>query len=308
MNPNYKKTDLSKNFVFTGERPQNFIKGDSPDERYEGNPKKQRLVELKKQYLNIRNHPAMYLKTDIKKQNLKDLGEFDIILCDPPWKEYQKRADYFKIRKRTEKMEGWSLNDIANLNLGAIAAETSFLFLWVGEEHLDDGRALFKAWGFKRCEDIIWIKSNISGHKNNLSYKTPNSCLKRVKEHCLVGLRDLVNNKNDPFFIHPNIDTDVILSEQPDWSKLDKPNELYEIIERFCLGRRKLNLFGNTRCVRKGWLVVGKDLNHNNYSKEVYDGFFEGEVSNTGYKGGKYMGTTDEIERIRPKSPPKSSK
>jgi len=34
------------------------------------------------------------------------------------------------------------------------------LFLWVGSEHLDDGRELFKRWGFKRCEDIVWAKTN----------------------------------------------------------------------------------------------------------------------------------------------------
>ncbi len=40
--------------------------------------------------------------------------------------------------------------------------QKGFVFLWCGTEHLDDGRALFKHWGLKRCEEIIWIKSNIN--------------------------------------------------------------------------------------------------------------------------------------------------
>lgn len=38
-------------------------------------------------------------------------------------------------------------------------------------------------------------------------------------------------------------------------------------------------LFGNNRCLRKGWLVVGKDLTMSNYNKETYESFFEGPVN-----------------------------
>jgi len=36
----------------------------------------------------------------------------------------------------------------------------TFLFLWCGSEHLLDARTLFNKWGYKRCEDIVWVKSN----------------------------------------------------------------------------------------------------------------------------------------------------
>lgn len=39
-----------------------------------------------------------------------------------------------------------------------------------------------------------------------------------------------------------------------------KPKEIYDIIERFCKGRRRLNLFGNVHDARPGWLVVGIDF------------------------------------------------
>ena len=61
-------------------------------------------------------------------------------------------------------MDSWSLEEIMKLPIEKITTNRSFVLLWCATEHLDDGRACFKKWGLKRCEDIVWIKSNI---KNN---------------------------------------------------------------------------------------------------------------------------------------------
>ncbi len=60
-----------------------------------------------------------------------------------------------------------------------------------------------------------------------------------MKEHCLVGLRGDVRRASDSFFINANIDTDVIVAEEPDFGGVEKPDEIYQIIERFCLGRKR---------------------------------------------------------------------
>jgi len=99
-----------------------------------------------------------------------------------------------------------------------------------------------------------------------------NSFLFRSKEHCLVGLKGDTRIASDHGFIHPNIDTDVIVSEEPDFADTEKPDELLRIVERFCLGRRRLNLFGKKP--RDGWLTIGPNLPPSNYDKEVYDGYF----------------------------------
>ena len=39
-----------------------------------------------------------------------------------------------------------------------------------------------------------------------------------------------------------------------------KPEELYEIIERFCLGRKRIELFGEIHNIRDGWLTIGTQL------------------------------------------------
>ena len=46
-----------------------------------------------------------------------------------------------------------------------------------------------KKWGYKRCEDIVWVKTNKKKHGNERPYIAENSILHRCKEHCLVGLK-----------------------------------------------------------------------------------------------------------------------
>ena len=58
-------------------------------------------------------------------------------------------------------------------------------------------------------------------------------------------------------FVHANIDTDVIVDEEAPLGSTKKPEEIYSLIERFCLGRRKLELFGEIHNIRPGWLTLG---------------------------------------------------
>jgi mRNA (2'-O-methyladenosine-N6-)-methyltransferase len=58
-----------------------------------------------------------------------------------------------------------------------------------------------------------------------------------VQEHCLVGIKGKVIRREDHAFVHANCDTDIIVSEEPPLGSTEKPEELYNIIERFCNGR-----------------------------------------------------------------------
>eukprot|EP00914_Ancora_sagittata_P009272 GHVO01017796.1.p1 GENE.GHVO01017796.1~~GHVO01017796.1.p1 ORF type:complete len:171 (+),score=33.83 GHVO01017796.1:514-1026(+) len=133
------------------------------------------------------------------------------------------------------------------------------------------------------------------------------SLLQRTKEHCLVGIKGCVRRSVDTHFIHANVDTDVLLAEEPEeWGSTAKPTELYDIIERFCLGRKKLELFGTDRNIRRGWMTIGKDLTFENYDSDGYSTWFEGEggfPDIRDYKGGRYVGSSREIDMLRPKSP-----
>jgi mRNA (2'-O-methyladenosine-N6-)-methyltransferase len=49
---------------------------------------------------------------------------FDVILIDPPWEEYVRRAPGF-----VTDTDFWSWQEIQNLDIGAIAEVPSFVFL-----------------------------------------------------------------------------------------------------------------------------------------------------------------------------------
>lgn len=86
-----------------------------------------------------------------------------------------------------------------------------------------------------RCEDICWIRTNIKnpGHSKNLD---PRAVFQRTKEHCLMGIKGTVRRSTDGDFIHANVDIDLIISEENEYGSLEKPVEIFHIIEHFCLG------------------------------------------------------------------------
>ena len=75
------------------------------------------------------------------------------------------------------------------------------------------------------------------------------------------------------------------------------------MIERFCLGRKRLELFGDNSNIRPGWVTVGERIGDTNWNRERYESWFEGPVNLDNFKGGRFIGSTKEIELLRPKSP-----
>jgi mRNA m6A methyltransferase non-catalytic subunit len=182
-----------------------------------------------------------------------------------------------------------------NLEIESIASHRSFVFLWCGSsEGLDMGRNCLKKWGFRRCEDICWIRTNQNspGHSKILESK---AVFQRTKEHCLMGIKGTVRRSTDGDFIHANVDIDLIISEENEFGNVEKPQEIFHIIEHFCLGRRRLHLFGRDSTIRSGWLTLGPELTNSNYNLNQYTSYFEANQT---------TGCTERISMLRPKSPP----
>lgn len=108
-----------------------------------------------------------------------------------------------------------------------------------------------------------------------------------------------VRRSTDGDFIHANVDIDLIIDEEAEPGSLDKPVEMFHIIEHFCLGRRRLHIFGRDSTIRPGWLTLGPELSMSNYDKSTLQGYYD--------MGGVTTGCTDRIESLRPKSPPPKS-
>lgn len=58
-----------------------------------------------------------------------------------------------------------------------------------------------------------------------------------------MGIKGTVRRSTDGDFIHANVDIDLIISEETEYGSLEKPVEIFHIIEHFCLGRRRCVFF-----------------------------------------------------------------
>lgn len=111
----------------------------------------------------------MYLQSSLKNPNgdfslMDQIGcEFDVILVEPPLHEYRtSNGVHFN------KYYTW--DEIKAIDVGSVASQRSFIFLWCGSgDGLDKGRECLKKWGFRRCEDICWIKTNKKNPKHTLN-------------------------------------------------------------------------------------------------------------------------------------------
>lgn len=263
------RNDYCQRFVDTGARPQNFIRDTTLLARLAEYPKLKELTKLKDEKIRSRSYAPFGIRADLKTFDLRSLEcKFDVILIDAPLEEYVRRSPQVAGALKKKEDAYWTWEQIGRLPIDEIAGTPSFLFMWVGDaEGLDKGRELLARWGYRRCEDITWIKTNRNGAHDNFHDRL--SVLQHTKEHCLMGMRGTARRSTDGHLIHCNVDTDVIIAEEPldgsgftelnaDVQKAErsliaflpcppgttKPEEIYYLIERFALGRRRLQLFG----------------------------------------------------------------
>lgn len=111
-------------------------------------PKQRRLLALKKASV-AQSATTPYI---LPASSLSELNgaKFDAILIDPPFSS------------------AFTWDDLAALPVPALAADPSFVFLWVGSgagEGLERGREVLAKWGYRRCEDVVWVRTNRDTNK-----------------------------------------------------------------------------------------------------------------------------------------------
>ncbi|KAI0318200.1 MT-A70-domain-containing protein [Amylostereum chailletii] len=233
------RNDYSQRYVDGGEWPQDWVLGAEPERRFEEYPKQQRLLALKKASVIDYAFPPSYLP--LSELSSVQPSKFDVILIDPPFSS------------------SFSWDHLQELPIPQLAADPSFVFLWVGSgagDGLEKGREVLAKWGYRRCEDVCWLRTNTQSNRGPGTDPPTTSLLTRTKQHCLIGIRGTVRRSTDSWFVHCNVDTDVILWEGDPSDPTLKPPEMYTLIENFCLGIRRLELFGRARTVRRGWVSV----------------------------------------------------
>ncbi|KAF9445983.1 MT-A70-domain-containing protein [Macrolepiota fuliginosa MF-IS2] len=297
------RNDYSQRYVDGGEWPQNWVIGAEPEHRFEEYPKQQRLLTLKKNSVNNHSTPPYYLPyTDLSTIHP---NKFDVVLLDPPF------SSSF----------GW--DQLQELPIPSLAADPSFVFLWVGSGAgggLERGREILAKWGYRRCEDVVWVKTNKTSNQGPGTDSPTTSLLTRTKQHCLIGIRGTVRRSTDSWFVHCNVDTDVIIWEGDPADPTRKPPEMYTLIENFCLGIRRLEIFGRPSSLRRGWVtVMTKGLDRQLSPSDDGTVYVEGEEGGQATKWRQetwdekikqlltsskaVVPMTSEIDALRPKSP-----
>lgn len=217
---NLEPSNLSTHYLFSSSRPQNEIQNPYPN-CFEGYPKLQRykcavskglmcrLTDLKKALVYHRSHPPTSLKMNWHSDNLVSRLTWGLPSpIAPPAQGV--RFDVIVISEQGGRDHFSDITQLASLPIESLAATPSFLFLWLpSSDSLEVGRALLQKWGFRRAEDIVWVKTNnreLQQWKKGGSMPirrrreedSTNAVFLRSKEHCLMGIRGTVRRSVQP--------------------------------------------------------------------------------------------------------------
>ncbi|CAN8246560.1 unnamed protein product [Cochlearia groenlandica] len=181
---------------------------------------------------------GQWINCDIRSFRMDILGTFGVVMADPPW-DIHMELPYGTMAD----------DEMRTLNVPSLQTD-GLIFLWVTGRAMELGRECLELWGYKRVEEIIWVKTNQL--QRIIRTGRTGHWLNHSKEHCLVGI------KGNPE-VNRNIDTDVIVAEVRETSR--KPDEMYAMLERIMPRARKLELFARMHNAHAGWLSLGNQLN-----------------------------------------------
>ncbi|KAI1287070.1 N6-adenosine-methyltransferase catalytic subunit [Halotydeus destructor] len=183
-------------------------------------------------------HPSQWLQCDLRYFDMSILGKFAVVMADPPW-DIHMELPYGTM----------SDDEMRKLNIPSLQ-DDGVIFLWVTGRAMELGRECLKLWGYERCDELIWVKTNQL--QRIIRTGRTGHWLNHGKEHCLVGI------KGNPEGINRGLDCDVIVAEVRATSH--KPDEIYGIIERLSPGTRKIELFGRPHNVQPNWITLGNQV------------------------------------------------
>jgi len=190
--------------------------------------------------------PAQWIQCDLKKFPFHIFRDkVSVVMADPPW-DIHMELPYGTLTD----------DEVRSLKVGDVCQD-GVIFLWVTGRAMELARECLKIWGYRRVEEIIWVKTNQL--QRIIRTGRTGHWINHAKEHCLVGI------KGNPR-LNRNLDCDVIVSEVRETSR--KPDEIYNVIERMFPNVLKLELFGRPHNVHDNWITCGNQLDGARISEE----------------------------------------
>lgn len=163
-----------------------------------------------------------------------------LILADPPWRyEFPPTAS----RAVENHYPSMSLDEIKNYPVGDLATRDAILFLWATSPKLGEAQEVITAWGFNYRTCLVWVKDKIGmGH-----------WARQQHELILVATRGKVPAPKPA--LRP-----ASVIEAPRGRHSEKPEIVYEILERMYpeWEDNRRELFARKR--RAGWLAIGNEI------------------------------------------------
>lgn len=163
---------------------------------------------------------------------------FDLLMVDAAW--------HFKTggnRGANQHYSVMSLEDIAALPVGDLAAPNSLLWLWATAPMLNQQITVIEKWGFTFKTSGVWVKTTKHG---KIAFGT-GYLLRNAHEPFLIGTR------GNP--VTTRSVRSVVMGRVRAHSQ--KPEEAYRAAEALMPGARRVELFSRTN--RPGWSVWGNE-------------------------------------------------
>ena len=166
------------------------------------------------------------LNTDVK---------YPVIYADPPWQYDHLVSVSREIENHYPTM---TIEEICALPVAELATDAAMLFLWTTAPHLEKAFQVINSWGFSYRSNAIWDKQKIG-----LGYYF------RTQHEIL-----LVATRGDMVLPAPSERRSSVFSIAREEHSA-KPQEFYEVIERYYPELPKIELF--CRSPREGWAAWG---------------------------------------------------
>lgn len=180
------------------------------------------------------NENAARIVTDLATL-LADGQRFGTIYADPPW-SYANRGTRGAAHGH---YQGMTLEALAALPVGDLAAPDAHLHLWITSPLLLEAGRLFQAWGFEYVSSFVWEKDRLGlGNYWRINH-----------EILLLGVRGQARS-----FRARNLPS---VARLPRRKHSAKPEEIRQMIEQASPGPY-LELFG--RRTAPGWTVYGDQV------------------------------------------------
>jgi len=168
---------------------------------------------------------------------------YDIIVVDPPWdvKKLTRKARPNQVAMDYKTM---SIEEIKALNIGSLAEESCWCFLWTTQKFLFKTKDILEHWGFNHLLTMVWKKTF------GISAGMPLYGFRWNGEFILVGYK-----KKPALWIKGKPLIPAVFNAA-NIRHSQKPDKFYELIEP--LGEKRIDIFARKK--REGWDVWGNEV------------------------------------------------